>query len=43
MAQRVVVTGMGVITALGDSWPVFKQNLADGSGGVVRLAGVGSL
>ena len=38
MAQRVVVTGMGVITALGDSWPVFKQNLADKVSGVVRLA-----
>jgi len=38
MVQRVVVTGMGVITALGDSWPVFKQNLADKVSGVVRLA-----
>ena len=43
MAQRVDGNGMGVITALGDSWPVFKQNLADKVSGVVRLAGVGSL
>ncbi|HEY6527500.1 MAG TPA: beta-ketoacyl-ACP synthase [Cellvibrionaceae bacterium] len=37
MVQRVVVTGMGAITALGDSWPTFKQNLADSVSAVVRL------
>lgn len=37
MVHRVVVTGMGVVTALGDSWPEFKQNLADKVSGIVRL------
>jgi 3-oxoacyl-[acyl-carrier-protein] synthase II len=37
MAKRVVVTGMGVITSLGDSWADFKQNLRDKRSGVVNL------
>ena len=27
--KRVVVTGMSVVTALGDDWPAFKENLLE--------------
>ncbi|ASM56127.1 MULTISPECIES: beta-ketoacyl-ACP synthase [Pseudoalteromonas] len=36
--KRVVVTGMSVITALGDEWSVFKQALIRGENAVTTMA-----
>ena len=33
-SKRVVVTGMGIITAIGDTLPAFKQGLLDGKCGI---------
>jgi 3-oxoacyl-[acyl-carrier-protein] synthase II len=38
VSRRVVVTGMGGITALGEEWPVIRHRLESGSTGVVRMA-----
>ncbi|MEH8017135.1 beta-ketoacyl-ACP synthase [Rheinheimera muenzenbergensis] len=35
--QRVVVTGMSVVTALGDNWPQFKQALQQGQNAVTVM------
>ncbi|MES2673044.1 MAG: beta-ketoacyl-ACP synthase [Pseudomonadota bacterium] len=36
--KRVVVTGMGVVTALGDNWPAFAQALKSGTSAIRCLA-----
>lgn len=36
--KRVVVTGMSVVTALGDDWTAFKDNLLAGRNAVVTMA-----
>ncbi len=36
--RRVVVTGMGGVTALGNDWPAIRENLAAGRTGVRRMA-----
>ena len=36
--RRVVVTGMGGVTALGDDWPTIRDNFAAGRTGVRRMA-----
>lgn len=35
--KRVVVTGMGAVTALGDNWPAFAQALKSGTSAIRRL------
>lgn len=35
--KRVVVTGMSVITAFGDSWPEFKQRIIQGENAVTAM------
>ncbi|XQW84890.1 beta-ketoacyl-ACP synthase [Thalassotalea piscium] len=35
--KRVVVTGMSVITALGDTWPEFKNNIEEGKNAVIAM------
>lgn len=35
--KRVVVTGMGAITALGDTWQTFRDGLLKGENAVVRM------
>src|SRR5690606_20380477 len=35
--KRVVVTGMGVVTALGDNWPEFVAKLQAGTSAIRRL------
>ncbi|CAM3693374.1 beta-ketoacyl-ACP synthase [Rheinheimera salexigens] len=35
--KRVVVTGMSVITAFGDSWPEFKQRIIQGENAVATM------
>lgn len=35
--KRVVVTGMAVVTALGDNWPQFKQALQQGRNAVMHM------
>ena len=37
MIKRVVVTGMSVVTALGDDWSEFKQALIKGENAVVTM------
>ncbi|TVX97709.1 beta-ketoacyl-ACP synthase II [Cohnella terricola] len=37
MTQRVVVTGMGVVTALGSDLPTFWNNLLEGKSGVSQI------
>ncbi|OXS52584.1 beta-ketoacyl-[acyl-carrier-protein] synthase II [Cohnella sp. CIP 111063] len=37
MTQRVVVTGMGVVTSLGTDLPTFWSNLLDGKSGVSQI------
>jgi len=37
LAQRVVVTGMGVVTSLGTDLPTFWSNLLDGKSGVSQI------
>ncbi|MFL0809883.1 MAG: beta-ketoacyl-ACP synthase [Agarilytica sp.] len=37
MDKRVVVTGMGVITSLGDNWSDVGANLRDGTSGITRM------
>ena len=39
--KRVVVTGMSVITALGDEWSVFKQALIRGENAVTTMPQMG--
>lgn len=34
MNNRVVVTGMGIISSLGNSWELFSQNLKNGKSGI---------
>ncbi len=36
-AKRVVVTGCGGISALGQDWPTIERALRDGVSGVVRI------
>ncbi len=38
MRRRVVVTGMGGVTALGNDWPTIRASLAAGKTGVKRMA-----
>ena len=38
MSRRVVVTGMGGVTALGNDWPAIRAHLAAGRTGVRRMA-----
>ncbi len=38
MTRRVVVTGMGGVTALGDDWPAIRGQFAAGRTGVRRMA-----
>ena len=38
MTRRVVVTGMGGVTALGDDWPTIRGQFAAGRTGVRRMA-----
>ena len=35
--RRVVVTGMGGVTALGSDWPTVRENLSSGRTGVTRM------
>jgi 3-oxoacyl-[acyl-carrier-protein] synthase II len=39
MSRRVVVTGMGGVTALGSDWPTIEANLRAGRNAVVRIPG----
>ncbi len=38
MTRRVVVTGMGGVTALGNDWPAIRANLLAGRTGIRRMA-----
>lgn len=37
MMKRVVVTGTGVISALGENWPDFRAGIQSGKSGVVKM------
>ena len=38
MTRRVVVSGMGGITSLGDTWPAIRARMAAGETGIARMA-----
>ena len=37
--RRVVITGMGLVTALGESLPVFWENICAGRSGIKKIEG----